>query len=94
MGLMTFLKVVRKQRNKCLSIKSSWNPKIFLYAPNIPIGVADGIKEVYNESFSYSQKDFDAKLIKEGLGAYDWSSLRLFSRMVMENQRTLVKQGA
>jgi|TARA_R100001463_G_scaffold9511_4_gene28613 DNA polymerase-1 len=65
-----------------------------LYAPDIPIGVADGTKEVYNEPFSYSQKDFDAKLIKEGLGAYDWSSLRLFSRMVMNNQRTLAKQGA
>jgi DNA polymerase-1 len=58
-----------------------------LYAPNIPIGVADGIKEVYNESFSYSQRDFDASLIKDGIGAYDWSSIRLYSRMVMNNQR-------
>lgn len=58
-----------------------------LYAPDIPIGVADGIKEVYNEPFSYSQRDFDASLIKDGIGAYDWSSIRMYSRMVMNNQK-------
>ena len=58
-----------------------------LYAPDIPIGVADGIKEVYNEPFSFSQRDFDASLIKDGIGAYDWSSIRMYSRMVMNNQK-------
>jgi hypothetical protein len=47
---------------------------------------------VYNEPFSYSQRDFDGMLIKEGIGAYDWSSIRLYSRMVMNNKRTL-RQG-
>jgi len=58
-----------------------------LYAPDIPIGVADGIKEVYNEPFSFSQRDFDASLIKDGIGAYDWSSIRVYSRMVMNNRK-------
>jgi len=64
-----------------------------LYAPDIPIGVADGTRDVYNELFSYSQRDFDGMLIKEGIGAYDWSSIRLYSRMAMDNQRTLRQGG-
>ena len=58
-----------------------------LYAPSIPIEVADGVKEVYNAPFSYSQRDFDSALIKDGIGAYDWSTIRLYSRTAMNNQR-------
>lgn len=80
-------KAVHKKLLESKELLQSNYKMMQLYAPNIPIGVADGIKEVYNEPFSYSQRDFDASLIKDGIGAYDWSSIRLYSRMVMNNQR-------
>ena len=57
-----------------------------LYAPNIPIVVSDAIRDIHNEPFSYSQKDFDAHFIRDGIGAYDWSSLKLYSRIVVNKQ--------
>jgi DNA polymerase I len=95
-GINEVLEVCRKEKNpkavhkKLLESKDllESNYKMMqLYAPSIPIEVADGIKQVYNEPFSYSQQNFDTSIVKDGIGAYDWSSIRLYSRMVMNNQK-------
>ena len=54
-----------------------------LYSPSIPINVMDEIKSTYREKNSYSKMSFDKMLLKDGIGAYDWTIIRLFARKAM-----------